>query len=119
MKKSIYILLIFIMLSGCGYDSERIRSDFNMYQEVYNGMTTESVKNLMGNPDNKIIIGSNSVWQYCTSDSSMTSYVDIMMKNRIVTGLRTHTGTRGGGCLQYIHYRLIGSTDAVIELRQR
>ena len=89
---SLLIAIITLLLVACG--SVGMRSDL-----IGIGDDEEHVLNIMGPPIDRQRKGSHEAWQYCQTTGAGFGYHDyriIWLYNGKVTGITSHTSSRGG-----------------------
>ena len=89
---TIFIVMITLFLVGCG--SLGMRSDL-----IEIGDDKEHVLKILGPPNDRQFKGSNEAWQYCQTTGAGFGYHDyriIWLYNGKVTGMTSHTSSRGG-----------------------
>ena len=114
MKKILSLLLISLILFGCGtLDKKTIL--------ISPGDTKEQVLSTLGTPKDRQFQGKNEAWQYCVSGAGF-GYNDhkiIWMYDGRVTGIRTYTTSCTGcrSCMRTIKWE--DKPDISIEMRDR
>lgn len=108
-----------ILLSGCVSTNSSLAN----FSQIQPGMSSQSVAQIMGAPQDRQFNGSQEAWQYCSTDLSGfqgDQYVLIWFQGQLVTGLQTYRNTLVGTCETY--FRTVNwdeAPDVVLEIRQR